>query len=598
MPQKTKTGRNDPCPCGSGKKFKKCCIDSETQGPLPPQLSTPLVRREEALISFERIARLIAKLPHHPLTVATSINKRLIETIDLFESTTRGLHVWQAGAMVLASFYQSDCTEYDAERLDVAEGEHADELLENAARIHGNRAHLGLRPPILTILEILCIQPSMFGLHVFQGFRTLYLLGLEDLTTSSESSPYDNLFQSRYGCSAREYAALLQALWYASTTEDGYFINPTKMLESSPVADRLTPVLAAIMKENSCKMADVRTRLDVDLSGHQVSSATQAFFASTPFIEYRPEHYLVGPHPYTRFLAMNGAFFRAIELARTEAASAGHRAPENNVLSVNMGRDRFEPLVRLIFDRFAGPDRIVGEHIYTKKEAQLSPDLIVFGGGARRTVALVQAKLKRLSYKAFYGCDAAAFERDARGAIAQSIYKSIRYLYRIHSVAWGHRLNAEGDAIARQIQEADGIILLGVFAAMPSLFHVGILRKFVEDGMKDELDHDEFSWYVANKDRILGWHVLDSEELAYFASYRENESFVDSLAEYLTLPEFGILLDDNDHMFESFARWFAEKSHRQGREPKWPEIDAAYQRFARWSVRLVFPGTPNSMFDT
>jgi len=21
-----KVGRNDPCPCGSGKKFKKCCI--------------------------------------------------------------------------------------------------------------------------------------------------------------------------------------------------------------------------------------------------------------------------------------------------------------------------------------------------------------------------------------------------------------------------------------------------------------------------------------------------------------------------------------------------------------------------------------------
>ena len=25
-------GRNDPCPCGSGKKFKKCCVDQ------PPQL--------------------------------------------------------------------------------------------------------------------------------------------------------------------------------------------------------------------------------------------------------------------------------------------------------------------------------------------------------------------------------------------------------------------------------------------------------------------------------------------------------------------------------------------------------------------------------
>jgi uncharacterized protein YecA (UPF0149 family) len=23
--QKSKAGRNDPCPCGSGKKYKKCC---------------------------------------------------------------------------------------------------------------------------------------------------------------------------------------------------------------------------------------------------------------------------------------------------------------------------------------------------------------------------------------------------------------------------------------------------------------------------------------------------------------------------------------------------------------------------------------------
>ncbi|WP_238374901.1 SEC-C metal-binding domain-containing protein, partial [Aggregatibacter actinomycetemcomitans] len=24
---KRKVGRNDPCPCGSGKKYKKCCIN-------------------------------------------------------------------------------------------------------------------------------------------------------------------------------------------------------------------------------------------------------------------------------------------------------------------------------------------------------------------------------------------------------------------------------------------------------------------------------------------------------------------------------------------------------------------------------------------
>ena len=26
-----KIGRNEPCPCGSGKKFKKCCYSGETR---------------------------------------------------------------------------------------------------------------------------------------------------------------------------------------------------------------------------------------------------------------------------------------------------------------------------------------------------------------------------------------------------------------------------------------------------------------------------------------------------------------------------------------------------------------------------------------
>jgi hypothetical protein len=32
-----KVGRNDPCPCGSGKKYKKCCLDKDTQ-PVPPEV--------------------------------------------------------------------------------------------------------------------------------------------------------------------------------------------------------------------------------------------------------------------------------------------------------------------------------------------------------------------------------------------------------------------------------------------------------------------------------------------------------------------------------------------------------------------------------
>ena len=31
-PPQKKIGRNDPCPCGSGKKFKKCCLRKQQSG--------------------------------------------------------------------------------------------------------------------------------------------------------------------------------------------------------------------------------------------------------------------------------------------------------------------------------------------------------------------------------------------------------------------------------------------------------------------------------------------------------------------------------------------------------------------------------------
>jgi hypothetical protein len=61
-----KIGRNDPCPCGSGKKFKKCCYAkmSETSQPQwqsgAPQVS---VRQEVARIQ-EAAARREAKIMH------------------------------------------------------------------------------------------------------------------------------------------------------------------------------------------------------------------------------------------------------------------------------------------------------------------------------------------------------------------------------------------------------------------------------------------------------------------------------------------------------------------------------------------------------
>ena len=39
----TKVGRNDPCPCGSGKKYKKCCMGTEKSG--KPDLSETFFKR-------------------------------------------------------------------------------------------------------------------------------------------------------------------------------------------------------------------------------------------------------------------------------------------------------------------------------------------------------------------------------------------------------------------------------------------------------------------------------------------------------------------------------------------------------------------------
>ena len=53
------TGRNDPCPCGSGKKYKKCCLKKDEEA------------RRVALAEAERAAREAAAAPLWPLRPVT-----------------------------------------------------------------------------------------------------------------------------------------------------------------------------------------------------------------------------------------------------------------------------------------------------------------------------------------------------------------------------------------------------------------------------------------------------------------------------------------------------------------------------------------------
>lgn len=66
----TKIGRNDPCPCGSGKKYKKCCMD-KSSGPRPqhhPEKHKIRLKTPEAVEAIGRAGRLV------------------IETLNLVES--------------------------------------------------------------------------------------------------------------------------------------------------------------------------------------------------------------------------------------------------------------------------------------------------------------------------------------------------------------------------------------------------------------------------------------------------------------------------------------------------------------------------------
>ncbi len=51
------TSRNDPCPCGSGRKYKRCCLGKERSAPAPaPGPAYTAAERERALEKLMRFA--------------------------------------------------------------------------------------------------------------------------------------------------------------------------------------------------------------------------------------------------------------------------------------------------------------------------------------------------------------------------------------------------------------------------------------------------------------------------------------------------------------------------------------------------------------
>lgn len=84
-----KVGRNDPCPCGSGKKYKKCCIDKL---PPKPAFSAP---REQLFSKDEKRRKGLDDPELRRINALVDEGSRLVNKNDLVNGCDRWLEVWE-----------------------------------------------------------------------------------------------------------------------------------------------------------------------------------------------------------------------------------------------------------------------------------------------------------------------------------------------------------------------------------------------------------------------------------------------------------------------------------------------------------------------
>ena len=93
-----KTGRNDPCPCGSGKKFKNCCAGKPVEGaPAPGGLP---------------VAPVVATPEQKPLTLQGEVQKVQLQAKE------KRAALWTQGVFVFFSTREGDGWVLDASAMD------------------------------------------------------------------------------------------------------------------------------------------------------------------------------------------------------------------------------------------------------------------------------------------------------------------------------------------------------------------------------------------------------------------------------------------------------------------------------------------------
>ena len=70
-----KPGRNDPCPCGSGNKYKKCCLAKEEAAARDRHVEAQ-ARRDQSTVAHRHERAAAHRLPVDELTAAVAARLR------------------------------------------------------------------------------------------------------------------------------------------------------------------------------------------------------------------------------------------------------------------------------------------------------------------------------------------------------------------------------------------------------------------------------------------------------------------------------------------------------------------------------------------
>ena len=92
----TKTGRNDPCPCGSGQKYKRCCLDKDQAAESVARAADVATRQPSLAAMVERVKGTLAEYEAlHELADASNGVIKMIKAgeLDAAEAAARDLLV-------------------------------------------------------------------------------------------------------------------------------------------------------------------------------------------------------------------------------------------------------------------------------------------------------------------------------------------------------------------------------------------------------------------------------------------------------------------------------------------------------------------------